>query len=87
MFKLSVYGGLRHPLPGARSVVGWIDGSDRPSYRQVTRASGHSFLPLGLPARENPAQVAVEWVWQWPDVIWGPVVLGVKTLAPRNNYG
>ena len=57
------------PLPDARSVAGWIDGSDRPSCREAARAPPHCSLSPDLPGRENPAQILVGLVPQWPDVI------------------
>ena len=57
------------PLPDARSVAGWIDGSDRPSCREAARAPPHCSLSPDLPDRENPAQILVGLVPQWPDVI------------------
>ena len=67
--KFRVYGGLCHPLPDARSVAGWIDGSDRPSCREAARTPPHCSLSPDLPDRENPAQILVESAPQWPDVI------------------
>ena len=57
------------PLPDARSVAGWIDGSDRPSCREAARAPPLCSLSPDLPGRENPAQILVGLVPQWPDVI------------------
>ena len=57
------------PLPDARSVAGWIDGSDRPSCREAARAPPLCSLSPDLPDRENPAQILVGLVPQWPDVI------------------
>ena len=57
------------PLPDACSVAGWIDGSDRPSCREAARAPPHCSLSPDLPDRENPAQILVGLVPQWPDVI------------------
>ena len=56
------------PLPDARSVAGWIDGSDRPSCREAARAPPLCSLSPDLPDRENPAQILVGLVPQWPDV-------------------
>ena len=57
------------PLPDARSVAGWIDGSDRPSCREAARAPPLCSLSPDLPDNENPAQILVGLVPQWPDVI------------------
>ena len=65
------------PLPDARSVAGWIDGSDRPSCREAARARPLCSLSPDLPDRENPAQILVELVPQWPGVVLGPDVFGV----------
>ena len=63
------------PLAGLEGcpVVGWIDDSDCPSRWQATHASALYSFPPGLLARENPVQIAVELVRQWPDVVWGPL--------------
>ena len=56
------------PLPHARSVVGWIDVSDRPSSREAARAYPHYCLSPGLLDRENSAHFSGKLASQWPDV-------------------
>ena len=73
------------PLPDARSVAG--SDSDRPLCQEAARAPPHCSLSPDLPDRENPEQILVELVPQWPDVICPYGRLGCDGSGPNGMAG